>query len=159
MNELTQLSESQFSETDIVSVFINSNVTENVIKKFKNLRIIATRSTGYNHIDLKYCTQSNIAVFNVEQYGQTAVAQYTIGLIISLVRNILPAYLDVQKNLVHHPNYEGRNLNNLTLGIIGCGAIGGAVAKIANSLGMKVLIHTISKRHDIENFVEYVSFD
>lgn len=159
LNELTKLTEEQWTETDIVSVFINSNVTENVIKKFKNLRIIATRSTGYNHIDLKYCTQSNIAVFNVEQYGQTAVAQYTMGLILALVRNILPAYLDVQKNLVHHPSYEGRNLNKLTLGIIGCGAIGCGVAKLAHAFGMKILIHTIAKRQDLGAFVDYVTFD
>ena len=64
LNELTVLTDEQWEETDIVSVFINSVVSETVINKFKNLRIVATRSTGYNHIDLKCCTQNNIAVFN-----------------------------------------------------------------------------------------------
>lgn len=159
LNEMTQLTPEQWNETDIISIFINSNVCEEVLKKFKNLRIVATRSTGYNHIDLKFCTQKNIAVFNVEEYGQTAVAQYTIGLIIATVRNILPAYLDIQKDLIHHPSYEGRNLNSLTLGIIGCGAIGGAVAKLANAFGMRVISHSSVQHEKLKNSVEFVSFD
>ena len=107
----------------------------------------------------KCCTQNNIAVFNVEEYGQTSVAQYTMTLIMALVRNLFPAYLDIQRNFVNHPNYEGRNLNNLTIGIIGCGAIGGAVAKIANFFEMKVLVHSLVKCKDADSFVEYVSLD
>ena len=159
LNEMTQLTKEQWNETDIVSVFINSSVTENVIKKFKNLRIIATRSTGYNHIDIKCCAGNNIAVFNVEQYGQKAVAEYTLGMIIALVRNMLPAYLDVQKNLINHPDYEGRNLCSMALGVIGCGAIGEAVAKLALSFGMKVFVSSYSKCKDINEKVEYVTFD
>ena len=60
LNEMTRLTENQLEETDIISVFITSSITPNIIKKFKNLRIITTRSTGYNHIDLKYCTQNNL---------------------------------------------------------------------------------------------------
>ena len=72
LNSLTQLTEEQWNETDIISVFISSSVTEDVIHKFKNLRIIATRSTGYDHIDIQCCAGKNIAVFNVDQYGQKA---------------------------------------------------------------------------------------
>ena len=159
LNEMSQLTPEQYEETDVISVFISSTVSEEVIKKFKNLRVVATRSTGYNHIDVKHCSQNNIAVFNVEEYGQTSVAQFTLTLILALVRNLFPAYLDIQQNYVNHPDYEGRNLNNMTIGIIGCGAIGGAVAKLANCLGMQVLVHTFAKRADINSFVEYVSLD
>ena len=159
LNSLTKLSEEQWNETDIISVFISSSVTEDVIHKFKNLRIIATRSTGYNHIDLKCCAGNNIAVFNVEQYGQKAVAEYTLGMIITLVRNILPAYLDIQKNLINHPDYEGRNLCSMVIGIIGCGAIGEAVAKLALSFGMEVLITSYAKCKDVDKHVKYVTLD
>ena len=159
LNEMSELTQEQYDETDVISIFITSAITEDVIKRFKNLRVIATRSTGYNHIDLKCCTQNNIAVFNVEEYGQTSVAQYTMTLIMALVRNLFPAYLDIQRNFVNHPNYEGRNLNNLTIGIVGCGAIGGAVAKIANFFEMKVLVHSLAKCKDADSFVEYVSLD
>ena len=102
LNELSVLTEEQLCETDVISVFITSKVCENVIKKFKNLRVIATRSTGYNHIDVKHCSQNNIAVFNVEEYGQTSVAQFTMTLIMALVRNLFPAYLDIQRNFLDY---------------------------------------------------------
>ncbi len=159
LNDMSQLSQEQYDETDVISVFISSNVSEDVIKRFKNLRVIATRSTGYNHIDVKYCSQNNIAVFNVEEYGQTSVAQYTIAMLMTLVRNIFPAYLDIQRNYVNHADYEGRNLNKLTIGIIGCGSIGSAVAKIANFFDMKVLVYSYAKRTDVSSFADYVSLD
>lgn len=159
LNEMTQLSDEQYNETDIISVFISSNICPEVINKFKNLRVIATRSTGYNHIDVKHCSQNNIAVFNVEEYGQTSVAQYTITLIMALIRNLFPAYLDIQRNYINHSDYEGRNLNKLTIGIIGCGAIGSAVAKIANFFKMKILVYTYVKNPDVSDFVEYVTLE
>lgn len=159
LNEMSQLSEDQLNETDVVSVFISSNLSEEVISKFKNLRIISTRSTGYNHIDLKYCTQHNIAVFNVEQYGQTAVAQYTIGLMIAIVRNMFPAYFAMQNNMLNFADYEGRDLQNMTLGIIGGGAIGGSVAKIARAFGMKILVNSYKKSDELKDFVEFVELD
>ncbi len=159
LNEMSQLTQEQYDETDVISVFISSNVCEEVIKRFKNLRVIATRSTGYNHIDVKHCSQNNIAVFNVEEYGQTSVAQFTMTLIMALVRNLFPAYLDIQRNYVNHADYEGRNLNKLTVGIIGCGAIGSAVAKLANLFGMKVLVHSYAKRTDVSGFADYLSLD
>lgn len=159
LNEMTRLSEEQWNDTDIVSVFINSSLTEEVISKFKNLRIISTRSTGVNHIDLKYCTQRNIAVFNVEQYGHKSVAQYTIGLMIALVRNMFPAYLAMHKNLINHADFEGQDVEDLTLGLIGGGAIGGAVAKIAHAMGMKVLIYSYKKSDELKDIVEFVEYD
>lgn len=159
LNEATQLTEEQLNETDIVCVFINSEITENVINKFKNLRVIATRSTGYNHIDIKYCTQNNISVFNVEEYGQTSVAQFTIMLILALVRKLLPAYLDMKQNVVAHASYEGQNLEGITLGIIGCGAIGSAVAHLAKLLGMNILVYSYMKRRDVSTFAKYTTLD
>ena len=80
-------------------------------------------------------------------------------LIMALVRNLFPAYLDIQRNYVNHANYEGRNLNKLTLGIIGCGAIGSAVAKLANQFDMKVLLHSYAKRVDVSGFADYLTLD
>ena len=159
LNEFTELTEEQLNETDIVCVFINSEITESVISKFKNLRVIATRSTGYNHIDIRYCTQNNISVFNVEEYGQTSVAQFTIMLILALVRKLLPAYLDMRQNVVSHASYEGQNLEGMTLGIIGCGAIGSSVAHLAKMLGMNILVYSYMKRRDEATFAKFTTFN
>lgn len=159
LNELSYLSEKQLNETDVLSVFITSTLSEEVLKNFKNLRIIATRSTGYNHIDLKYCTQNNIAVFNVGGYGESSVAQFTFMLILALVRKLLPAYIDVQKNLIEHELYEGRNLGDLSIGLLGCGAIGSSVAKIAHYFGMKIYACSYEKNSEIAPFTKYCSLD
>lgn len=159
LNEATVLSDQELEETDVISVFINSNVSCDVLKKFKNLRVVTTRSTGYNHIDVKHCSQNHIAVFNVEKYGQSAVAQYTITLILALVRNLIPAYLGMQKLLVDHSLYEGRNLETLTLGVIGGGAIGSAVAKLASALGMRVKLCSLEKDTEVSKYAEYVQFE
>ena len=159
LNLMSNLSEKQLEETEVISVFITSDVNSEVIKKFKNLRIITTRSTGYNHIDLKYCVKNNIAVFNVGEYGETSVAQYTFMLILALLRKLIPAYLGTQKDLVDHETYEGRNLENMTLGILGCGAIGASVAKIAHFFGMKVYACSLTKNSEISNFTNYCSIN
>lgn len=159
LNEDTELSEEQMDETDIVSVFRSSNLTENVLSKFKNLRIIATRSYGYGHINLDYCIEHNIAVLNVEQYGVESVAQYAIALIIVLIRNMIPAIIDMKNHKINYEHYEGKRLNNLKIGIVGCGEIGTAVAKIAHFFGMKVLIHSYMQNPELESFCDFVSMD
>jgi len=159
LNEYTKLTDKQLEETEIISVFISSKVTSTVLKKFKNLRIIATRSTGFSHIDTKYCMDEHIAVCNVENYGQTSVAQYTIAMILTLVRKFIPAYTDMQRGIIDHSRYEGQDINNMTLGIIGAGAIGSTVAKIASYMGMNVLVSSYAKRNDVEAVAEYVPID
>lgn len=159
LNADFKLTDKQKNETDIISVFRSSNLTDKVLEQFKNLRIISTRSYGYSHIDLDYCIEHNIAVLNVEQYGEEAVAQYAIALIIVLVRNMLPAILDMKDHKINYKHYEGKKLNSLTLGIIGCGQIGTAVAKIANFLGMKILIHSYMQNPELDSFCDFVSLD
>lgn len=88
---LKNLSSDLLEQTAVISVFVDSEVTEDVINSFKNLRIISTRSTGVEHINKKAADAKNIAVVNVEGYGARPVAQYTIGLILALVRQIIPA--------------------------------------------------------------------
>lgn len=159
LNEFYKLTENQLNETDVISVFISSNLTEEVLKKFKNLRIVSTRSTGYNHIDLKYCEHNHIAVLNVSDYGSNSVADYTIMLILVLVRKLIPAYLGTQSNLIEHESYEGRNMSSLTLGMIGCGAIGSSVARIAYSFGMKIYVNCYERNKNIDSFANFCSLD
>ena len=68
-----ELSEKELTETSVISIFITSHITPEVLNKFKNLRVIATRSARYGHIDLTSCINSNIAVVNVEAYKSKPV--------------------------------------------------------------------------------------
>ena len=155
----TELTEQQYEETVVLSVFINSKITEEVISKFKNLMVISTRSTGYNHIDINACKKRNIAVINAEDYGKTSVAQYTIGVMIALVRNILVANEDIKKQIYNKNHYCGKDLTNLNLGVIGTGSVGESVCNIAKSMGMNILACDCVKNENIKHFVDYCDYN
>lgn len=158
VNELTQ---EQLAQTTVVSVFIDSEVTQEVIDKFKNLRIISTRSTGIDHINHKACIDKNIDVVNVSSYGAKSVAQYTIGLMIALIRKIIPASRFVVNKDTSCQEFIGRDISELTIGVVGTGSIGAAVCKLAYAIGMKILAYDLSERRELcsEIEVEYVSFE
>lgn len=147
--------------TAIISVFINSEITQEVINAFTNLRIISTRSTGIDHIDHKAADERNIAIINVEGYGSKSVAQYTIGLMIALSRHIVPASKHVLQGGCNDNEFVGRDISNLTIGILGTGAIGSAVAKLACAFGMKVLTYDLNEKLElITNYnVKYTNFE
>lgn len=159
LNDITQLTEEQKNETSLISIYRSSNLTAKVLNQFKNLRIIATRTYGYGHIDIDYCIEHNIAVLNVESYGEEGVAEYTIGLMIALVRNMISAIIDLKNHEIDYEKYEGRSLNNMTLGIIGCGEVGVLVSKIAHFLGMRVLIYSYMQNPKVSNYCEFVDFE
>lgn len=159
LTESTELSEEEYNETEVLSVFVCSQVTANVINKFKNLRVIATRSTGYNHIDLQTCIDRNISVVNIGGYGKRSVSQYTIAMIIGLVRNFGDAMKDFQSDKIDFNKYTGYELSELTLGVIGTGSIGAEVCRIADSFGMHIYAFDLKINPEIKDFVEYVTLE
>lgn len=158
VNELT---EEQLENTTVISVFIDSEVTAEVINKFKNLRIVSTRSTGFDHINHRACVEKNIDVVNVSSYGAKSVAQYTIGLMIALIRKIVPAsrYVINKDSSCH--TFIGRDISKLTMGVVGTGSIGAAVCKLACALGMKILAYDIVQKQELFNEIpmEYTDFE
>ena len=143
----------------VISVFLDSEITENVINSFKNLRIISTRSLGIEHINKKAALKKNIDIVNVEGYSSKTAAQFTIGLMIALVRNLIPLskFIEEGKTI----DYTGYDISNLTMGVIGTGQIGACVCKIAQAMGMKVLAHDIIEKQELLNNTdaEYVDLD
>ncbi len=163
LNEDTvkNLSQEQLEQTNIISVFIDSDVTQEVIDKFKNLRIVSTRSTGIDHINHKACVEKNIDVVNVGNYGAKSVAQYTIGLMIALIRRIVPASQYMINRNRPCESFIGRDISKLTIGVIGTGSIGASVCLLAKALGMKVIAYDLNHRQELLNEIEmeYVDFD
>ena len=155
----TKLTGSEYENTCILCVYRSSILTENVLKKFKNLRMIATRSHGFTHIDLKYCLKNRINVLNVEQYGEDAVAEFALGVIIDLIRKIKTSMIDIRTQKIMPSKYEGELLNKKTIGIIGCGKVGLKLAKIAKSFDMKVLVSSYKEMPQFEYLCNVVPFD
>lgn len=152
----------KFKDYEIISCFINSQLTPELLKELPNLKMIATRSTGFDHIDLNICKEKGILVANVPSYGSHTVAEYTFGLLICLVRKIYDAYHRVRETgSFNLEGLKGRELFDKTLGVIGTGRIGINVIKIANGFGMKILAYDKYPNDELEqqlNFT-YVSFE
>lgn len=127
------------SNIDVISIFTSSRISKEIISKFPKLKIIATRSTGFSHIDTSYCSDIDIPVLNVKRYGDCTIAEFAFGLMLSLARKIQLANEDLKKGIINTENYIGNDLYEKTIGIIGTGAIGSHSARIANGFGMEVL--------------------
>jgi D-3-phosphoglycerate dehydrogenase len=118
--------------------------------------LINVAFTGVDHIDLEACRNRKIAVCNAAGYSTTAVSELTIGLAISLLRNI-PA-MDIQTRIpAGRDNYLGTELNGKTVGIVGTGQIGMATAKLFSAFGCKIIAWSRTERNS--DFIKYVSLD
>ena len=152
----------KFKDYEIISCFINSQLSKEVLEKLPNLKFIATRSTGFDHLDLNVCKAKGVLVANVPGYGSHTVAEYTFGLLICLVRKIYDAYHRVRETgNFDLTGLKGRELFNKTLGVIGTGRIGINVIKIANGFGMKVIAYDKYPNDELEQQLdfEYISFE
>src|SRR3989344_3298160 len=86
--KVTQLCLPETNDFEVVSVFVDSRIDGTVLECFPNAKLIATRSTGYDHVDVAECARRNIAVANVPAYGENTVAEYAFGLILNLTRKM-----------------------------------------------------------------------
>lgn len=128
-----------FQNVEIISVFIYSKIDAAVLQKMPNLKLIVTRSTGFDHIDILEAQKRGIKVCNVPVYGENTVAEHTFALILALSRKIVPSVERVKRGDFSVDGLRGFDLNKKTLGIIGTGKIGSNVARIAQSFGMNLL--------------------
>ncbi len=127
----------------VVSVFIHSQLTADVLAEMPALEMIATRSTGYDHVDIDTCNRRGIVVSNVPYYGENTVAEHTFGLILSLSRNIHKAYVRTVAGNFSLEGLQGFDLKDKTLGVVGAGSIGLHVIRIAKGFGMNVLAYDV----------------
>jgi len=146
---------------DIVSVFIYSTIDEVILNKLSKLKAIATRSTGFDHIDLEACRKRGITVFNVPIYGENTVAEHTFALILALSRNVHKAYMKTIRRDFSIEGLIGFDLKGKTIGVIGAGFIGLNVIRIAKGFDMNVLVYDVNQNKMIAEVLgfKYVSLD
>ena len=161
------------NEADVITriadneiVLVNkAPITAAVLEACPAVRLICVVATGYNIVDCKAARAKGIPVCNVPSYGTDAVAQFTIALLLEICHRI--SYHDA---LVHEGEWgkcgsfcfwrtPQMELAGKTLGIIGFGRIGRAVARIGRALGMKVLAHSRSENSEGEKLAEYVTLE
>ncbi|MEM3137823.1 MAG: NAD(P)-dependent oxidoreductase, partial [Thermofilaceae archaeon] len=150
-------------DSEIISVFIYSNVGPELLEKLPKLKAIITRSTGYDHIDLEACKNRGVTVFNVPDYGSSTVAEYTILLALMLMRKMKIIGFDSlpDKSSFSLERLRGRELAGKTIGIVGTGRIGSHVAKLAHAFGMKILAYDVLENEELKKLygVLYVDLD
>ncbi len=152
---IQNVEQEKYLDSDVISVFIHSKVNEKTIDKCENLKLIATRSTGTDHIDLDYTSFKNIQVKNVALYGENTVAEHTFALMLSLSRKIHESYIETARGNFSTTGLMGFDLKGKTIGIIGGGRIGLHLARMARSFGMHVRVYDIHK----DNFMaELINF-
>ncbi|MGQ9524580.1 MAG: hydroxyacid dehydrogenase [Armatimonadota bacterium] len=126
---------------DAASVFIYSQVTREVLDAVPSLRMVATRSTGFNHVDVGACVERGVALTNVPRYGENTVAEHAFALILALSRKVHQAYQRTSRYDFSLSGLRGFDLKGKTLGVVGAGSIGLHVIRIAKGFGMEVLAY------------------
>jgi len=128
------------TQAEALSIFITTHIGAKELDQFPKLKMIATRSTGFDHIDLAETTKRGITVSTVPFYGANTVAEFAFALILSLSRKTYDAYERVHENgSFSQEGLRGFDLSGKTIGIVGTGHIGIHAVEIANGFSMNVL--------------------
>lgn len=155
-DRLTADNAAEYADAEIASSFIASEFDEKALAKMPNLKMITTRSTGFDHIDLDVAKKRRMSVLNVPEYGSVTVAEHTFALILNLSRKIYQSVNQAKQLHFEHYDLCGFDLNKKTIGIIGLGKIGMHVMKIAQGFGMKVVVYNRSRHEELAKKHKFV---
>jgi D-lactate dehydrogenase len=127
------------ADATVISAFIETPFPRKVIDALPKLRLICTRSVGFDHIDLDACKERGIVVCNVPDYGSHVIAEHVFALVLSTVRHIPEGSRRVEGGVFDYHGLRGMSLRGKTMGVAGTGKIGRRVAQIAHGFGMRIL--------------------
>jgi D-lactate dehydrogenase len=148
-------------DAEAVSVFVHSHLGPDVLDALPKLRLVTTRSTGFDHINLPLAESRAIPVCNVPVYGENTVAEHAFALILSLSRNLHKAYVRTAAGNFNIDGLQGFDLKGKTIGVVGTGHIGLHVIRIARGFDMKVVAYDVKRNSaaaDLLGF-EYTGLD
>lgn len=133
-----------------VCVFVNDSVDAAVLQGLatQGTRIVATRSTGFNHIDAAAARRLGIAVVRVTDYSPHSVAEFAVGLLLAVNRKIHRASMRTRDGNFELDGLMGFDLHGKTVGVVGTGKIGRIAARILHGFGCTVLGHDVQHHPD-----------
>ncbi len=129
----------EFSDVEIVSPFIYSDCHKEILDKLPNLKLLATRSTGFDHLGLDECRNRNIIACNVPHYGENTVAEFTLAHLLNISRKLKSSIDRVRSGSFSFDGLRGFDLSGKIVGVVGFGNIGQKFAKMCKGLEMEVL--------------------
>ncbi len=148
------------ADAEVISVFVTSKVTRELMDAMPNLKLIACRSTGFNNVDLVAAAERNVTVVNVPTYGEATVAEYAFTLLLALQRK-LPSVLKSEKEQLSPDNLMGHDLEGKVFGVIGTGHIGQKALKIAGGFSMQTIAYDSYPKTELQEgyHFKYVELD
>lgn len=151
----------EIQDIDVLSPFIYSRINKDILETLPNLKLVATRSTGFDHIDLSAAKTAKVKVANVPTYGANTVAEHTFALILSLSRKIHQSYERTSRANFSLDGLRGFDIKGKTIGVVGSGNIGQHVIAIAKGFGMEVLVYDAFKNQKLAKKMgfKYVTLD
>ena len=149
----------QAADAQVLSVFIQTPVQKSLLDALPKLRLVCTRSVGFDHLDLAACKERQIITFNVPDYGSHVIAEHVFALLLSTLRHVGEGNDRVEGGHFDYHGLRGIALRGKTMGIAGTGKIGRRVAQIAHGFGMNILAYDVCRNTDLEDLlgVRYVS--
>ncbi|NQT39390.1 MAG: 2-hydroxyacid dehydrogenase [Planctomycetes bacterium] len=135
-----------------VCAFVNDQLDAQVLLTLaqQETKLLAMRCSGFNNVDLNAAGQLDLTVVRVPAYSPEGVAEHTIALILSLSRKLHKAYNRVREGNFTLDGLLGFELGRQTVGIVGTGKIGLAVAKILKGFGCQLLAYDVMKNAEVE---------
>lgn len=156
----TQVRE-DFVDADAISTFVYSDVSAGSLSQLKNLKLLATRSTGFDHIDIRYCRENRITVCNVPAYADETVAEHVFALLLSISHKVVESVGRTRTGDFSQDGLRGFDLRGKTMGVIGTGSIGRNVVRIARGFGMNVVAFDLKPDEEFASSMgfRYVDMD
>ena len=128
-------------DIDGLAIRSNTQVTAEVFEAAKKLRIVGRAGIGIDNVDVDAATRHGVVVANTPEGNNITTAEHAIALMVSLARHIPQATASMKAGKWEKKKFEGMELYNRTLGVLGAGNIGRYVVSRAKGLGMKVIVH------------------
>lgn len=148
---------------ECVCCFVNDSLKADVLKELKasGVKLIALRSAGFNHVDLKAAAELGLKVVRVPEYSPYAVAEHAVGMIMMLNRKLHRSYNRVRDENFSLNGLVGFDLYKKTVGVAGTGKIGKVFAKIMSGFGCKILLYDLNPDQSFAEEInaEYVPLD
>jgi D-lactate dehydrogenase len=142
---LDERNAADFSDAEVASPFVNSRLTTSALAQLPKLKLIATRSAGFDHIDLEHCSARGITVSNVPHYGDSTVAEHVFALLLAVARKLVDAVERTRRGRFTQAGLRGFELRDRVMGVVGTGCIGLRVIEIARGFGMGVIAHDLQQ--------------
>ena len=139
---------------------ITSRINSELMERFHRLgvKMVSTRTIGYDHVDIETAKRLGIHVSNVT-YSPECVADYTVMLILMSIRKMKRIMQRAEVNDFSLPGIQGRELPNFTVGVLGTGRIGRAVIRDLSGFGCRILAYDKYENEAVKEYAQYADLD